>query len=295
MVTDTRPANKIRAAHEKLWGPATPGERWNQHCDKLILFVARLGWATVELANSYLQRTKRDWSTRAIDENLLISKKAIVDDKIAHILVLTHKAQARARSLDEMVGRRINRENSHQARHDLIAAWVGVSMVNNCLQQKFAKDLIEIWADRPLRSIISDETVRPDISIVHRGKVLLNIEIERTRKTKPAEHFFFMKKLQDYQQKGIDVLVIFERTSQAEKFIDQLKLAEHFGLNRWITEPHTKKKIELCSTDREIFFLAPMIGVWDHQSKRMCQIKFYNHDQFESILADCELGQLVKA
>jgi hypothetical protein len=284
-------SHKTATAIETLWGKGSPEERWQRKIEIIILLIARLGWASVELVNYYLQQVKRDWPKCSVDQGWLISKKGIIDDKVATILVLTHKAQSTARKLDNRLGKRIDKEISRQSRHDLVAAWSAIWFINNCYQFKFGRDQLEIWADRILRGFIHDEQNRPDISINYGETTLLNVEVERTRKTNDEEHYFFLKKLQNYRNNDIDTIIVFERISQAEKFIDQLKLAENFGINSWRRNSHTNKNYEVKNDDREIILLSLMIGIWNHQNKNFDQFIFHNLEQFDSPLDNFEINK----
>ena len=272
---------KTAAAIIERWGYLTPEQRWEDKKQSIVLFIARLGWSTVEMTNYFLFQSKRDWVTKMINENLLVSKVIVIDEHPAYILVLTRKGQILAKSLDGRIGRRINKEVTRQARHDLIAGWVATWFLNSRHDFKIERAYVEMWSDRILRRLYPKDKGWPDIAMQAHGDIMLHIEIERTRKTKPEEHYHFLKKLERYQQNGIETIVVFEKLTQANLFVDDLNRAEHFGVNSWIENADTKKWYELKRGDREIIELQLMIGIWDHQSKKMINVIYHNYPDYE--------------
>jgi hypothetical protein len=267
---------KTQAAVAALWGHNSIEDRWQEKIDDVILHVARIGWSTVQLTNYFLCQVKRDWPTKMIDQGWLISKIIAVNGKAMTVLVLTYKAHLRAKVLENQLGRRIDKEVARQARHDLIAPWVSLWIVKNhpSFREKFFD--LKLWSERVLKTIDRNASGWPDIAIEYKGDRIFHVEIERTRKTKAMEFFFFLKKLERYQNEEIETLVVFESRSQADKFHDQLKLAENFGVSAWKKNPYSEKYTESDYEDRQIFYLSLSIGVWDHGSKQISEVIHHN-------------------
>src|SRR5450830_891003 len=206
---------KTIAAVEARWGAGTPEERWAEKVTTVVSFIARLGWATVELVNFYLDQSKRDWPTKMVTQGWLISKKAIINDKPATILVLTYKAHQLAKNLHPFIGRRIEKEVSRQSGHDFIATWVTLKALKARYGLNKVKERYTIWADRVMRGFFDNEFARPDISIYEQDIPKINIEVERTRKRTEFEKYQFLKKLKNYSEKGIKTIVVFESREKA--------------------------------------------------------------------------------
>ena len=265
---------RTAAAIATRWGIRTPEQRWYIKVTSIINFVALLGWATVEMVNYYLDQSKRDWPAKMVQEKWLISKLALIDGRPATILVLTHKAQRAVRESHPSIGRRIDKEASRQSRHDFIASWVALWLLKTRQDLKIEQGKITIWADRVLRGFMQDESTRPDISMMIDGEVLLNIEVERTRKTNALENYQFFKKLEHFKNDGIETFIVFERRAQALKFIEELQRAKHYGLTPWFRNAESRKWYEVKNHEREIFHLEIFIGVWNYDKKIIDEIFF---------------------
>lgn len=270
---------KTSAAIAARWGYRSPEQRWQLKVDEVIQFISRIGWATVEMVNFHLNQSKRDWVAKMVREKWLISKLAIIDNRPATILVLTYKAQRTIKLLYPFIGRRIDREASRQSRHDFIATWAALWLLKTRHDFKIEQGKLEIWADRVMRGFIHDEATRPDVSIMLDGEVLLNIEIERTRKSSALENYQFFKKLLYFQKNEIETFVIFEDRMLARRFVEEMQRAKHFGLTPWFREDKSKSWRTLNNCHREIFDLKIMIGIWDYPKKNVSEI-FYSDAYF---------------
>lgn len=270
---------KTSAAIAARWGHRTPEQRWQLKVNEVIQFVARLGWATVEMVNFHLNQSKRDWVAKMVSEKWLISKLAIIDDRPATILVLTYKAHRTIKELYPFIGRRIDREASRQSRHDFIATWAALWLLKTRHDFKVEQGKLEIWSDRVMRGFIHDEATRPDISIILDEEVLLNIEIERTRKSSAQENYQFFKKLRYFQENEIETFVIFENRPLASRFVEEMQRAKHFGLTPWFRADKSKQWCELKNNEREIFDLKIMLGIWDYDKKNVSEV-FYSDGYF---------------
>jgi len=270
---------RTSAAIAARWGYRTPELRWQLKVDSIIQFVARLGWATVEMVNFHLDQSKRDWVAKMVREKWLISRPAIIGERRATILVLTHKAQRTIKEYYPFIGRRIDREASRQSHHDFIASWAALWLLKTRHDFKTQQGKLEIWTDRVMRGFIYNEITRPDISIMLDGQVLLNIEVERTRKSSAQERYQFFKKLEYFQDNDIEIFVIFESRMLASHFVDEMQCAKHFGLTPWFRDSKTKKWHELKNHERDIFNPRIMIGIWDCDKKIVSEV-FYSDAYF---------------
>jgi len=272
-------AQKTSAAIVALWGPGTAEQRWQSKVNSIIQFVARLGWATVEMVNFHLGQSKRDWVAKMSREKWLISKIAIIDDRPATILVLTHKAHRVVKKIYPYIGRRIEKEASRQSRHDFVASHVALWLLRTRHDLKMEKNRLEVWADRVMRGFLFNEETRPDISIMRDGDVLINIEVERSRKSSAQERYQFFKKLEYFQCNEVETFVIFESRSLASLFVEEMQRAKHFGLTPWIKSRETKTWLELKNHDREIFDPKIILGIWDNKEKTVSEV-FYSDPYF---------------
>ncbi|WP_296002249.1 hypothetical protein [Rugamonas sp.] len=271
---------RTAAAIAARWGLGTPEQRWQLKINSVIQFVARLGWATVEMVNYHLDQSKRDWVAQMVHEKWFISKLAIIDDRPATILVLTHKAQRTVKQVYPFIGRRIDREASRQSRHDFIASWAALWLLKNRHDLKIRQSKLEIWTDRVMRGFIYDEYTRPDISIMSDDNVLLNIEVERTRKSSAQENYQFFKKLEYFERNGIENFLVFESRKLAARFSEEMQRAKHFGLTPWFRDVNSKRWCELRNHEREIFDLKIVISIWDYDKKIITDI-FYSDAYFQ--------------
>lgn len=253
------------AATEARFGVGTPEERWTKKIMEVVSFIARLGWATVELVNFYLDQSKRDWPTKMVNQGWLISKKAIINDKPATILVLTYKAHQLAKGLHTFIGRRIEKEVSRQSGHDFIATWVTLTALRARFGLTKVKERYTIWADRVMRGFLDNEFARPDISIYEQDIPKLNIEVERTRKRTEFEKYQFLKKLKSYSEKGIKTIVVFESREKAVRFTREVQDAA-MGVTPWIYSNAWNKWI-MSKDDIEVFNVRVLILIWDYDKK----------------------------
>jgi hypothetical protein len=260
---------KTIAAIEARWGVGTPEERWAEKVTTVVSFIARLGWATVELVNFYLEQSKRDWPTKMVDQGWLISKKAIINDKPATILVLTYKAHQLAKNQHPFIGRRIEKEVSRQSGHDFIATWVTLKALKARYGLTKVKERYTIWADRVMRGFLDNEFARPDISIYEQDMPKINIEVERTRKRTDFEKYQFLKKLKNYSEKGIKTIVVFESREKAVRFAREVQDAA-MGVTPWIYSNAWNKWI-LSKDDVEIFNVRVLILIWDYDQKSITE------------------------
>lgn len=256
---------KTAAAIEARWGVGTPEERWAEKVRMVVSFIARLGWATVELVNFYLEQSKRDWPKKMVNQGWLISKKAIINDKPATILVLTYKAHKLAKGLHPFLGRRIEKEVSRQSGHDFIATWVTLKALKARFGLAKVKERYTIWADRVMRGFLDNEFARPDISIYEQSAPKLNIEVERTRKRTEFEKYQFLKKLVNYDERGIKTIVVFESREKAVRFAKEVQDAA-MGVTPWIYSNAWNKWV-LNKGDIEIFDVRLLILIWDYDEK----------------------------
>jgi hypothetical protein len=279
MKNELTTTSRTAAAVVALWGPGTPEERWQSKVNSIIQFVARLGWATVEMVNFHLGQSKRDWGAKMVREKWLISKIAIIDDRPATILVLTYKAHCAVRKIYSYIGRRIEKEASRQSRHDFIASHVALWLLRTRHDLKMEPSGLEIWADRVMRGFLFNEETRPDISIMRDGEVFLNIEVERSRKYSSQEIYQFFKKLEFFQSNDVETLVVFESQTLASRFVEEMQRAKHFGLVPWVRIEKTKTWLELKGHQREIFDPKIIIGIWNNEKKIISDV-FYSDQYF---------------
>ena len=247
----------------------TKEERWQGKVDNIILLIARLGWSTVQQVNYFLCQSKRDWPGKMVSQGWILSKIIAVDGKAMNILVLSYKGHKRAKSKDENLGKRIDKEASRQVRHDFIAAWCALHVIRKNHSLNSNRFDLKIWTERLLKETEPNSSGWPDICVSHQDRKLFHIEVERTRKTKPVEHFLFLKKLEGYERQNIKTIVVFEMFSQAQKFVDQLKVAANFGIEQWARDIYTKEYKRVSGVDREIFKLNLTIMIWDHKLREI--------------------------
>ena len=76
----TKQQSQTAAACLARW-PGSSHERWAAKRDSILVFIARLGWATRELVNYYFCQTLQSWPARMESEGLLYRQKVVIGDK----------------------------------------------------------------------------------------------------------------------------------------------------------------------------------------------------------------------
>jgi|GEM_PF-3459985 len=285
---------QTEAARKARW-PGSEQERWAEKRDKIILFIARIGWGTVELTNYFLRQSSRDWVKRMTDEGWLFLEKAIIGDKtvsrnkpngrVATIVLLSEKGQKHARHFDPRVGKRISRANQQQARHDLIALWSAVYVTREKTDLLIHGESLQIWSDQVMRGFIKDARKRPDITIFSDGTdhkyaddpvALFNIEVERRQKKPGLPEYEFLSKLEKYCQEEIETLIVVETESRVKSLADLFFKAEKIGLHEYYQNAYTGKWWPQPEGHLEKFKVSVMIGIWDHATKKFTDAIAHN-------------------
>lgn len=269
-----RQRQMARARNARWHG--TVESRWKKKTETIILFIARLGWATTELVNYYLCQGSQAWPARLQNEGLLFRQKIIIGHQTKHrtksngsvatILLLTDAGQRLARSLDGRIGKRILMPSMGQARHDLIAFWTAVYAVRERWDLRDRSNELEIWSDQVMRGFIADADVRPDSSIYENEEPIIHIEVERSKKKTGLEEFKFVRKLRKYTvNKGIETLIITETEGRAKAVIELLNRAETEGVEDHYFNEATRTWFPL--KDNKRFRVKALIAIWDHDQK----------------------------
>lgn len=275
--------SQTAAARAARWpGGATAKEdRWRKKHAEIVLFVARLGWATSELVNAYLRQKSLDWLKNMQEARLISLDKIILGDatvsrnlpngRVATVIFLTEKGHRLAKTLDEKIRKRIARVNNQQTRHDLIAAWAAVKIINDRPDLALVdRDDIAIWSDQVLRQRLNKKIPRPDIAVMFRSPDLkdIAIEVERHAKKLGWPQFEFCLKLENfYVAADWRICVIVENLLKAETLSKFFLRAENPGLPLMIYSEFDKKWIETSPLALREFDLRLSLLVWDHEKK----------------------------
>jgi hypothetical protein len=272
---------KARAAR---W-PGTFEKRREDRTDKIILYIARLGWATTALVNYYLGQTSQTWPKQLEDGGLLYRQRIVIGNqtksrtqangRIATILLLTDAGQRRARQLDSRLGKRIALPSLIQARHDLIANWAATKTYVDTWELREYE--IEIFADQVLRTIVHDADVRPDAVILHTNESgkswpKARIEVERSKKKTGLEEYKFLQKLEKYSiDKRCETIIVCETQGRADAIVELLERAQSRGLKSYYYNNEAGTWWEEDATERfkcraivALFNLDTQDFIWSH-------------------------------
>lgn len=273
------------AARQARW-PGSKAERWGKKRDRIILFIARIGWGTVELTNYFLRQSSRNWVKRMHEEGWLFLEKVIIGDKtvsrnkpngkVASIILLSEQGQKHARGLDPRIGKRISRSNQQQSRHDLIAAWSAIFLINERSDLAFrSRKHLEIWSDQVLRGFKNEQN-RPDISIIYNQENVdtpeiqipqINIEVERRQKKIGWPEYEFLMKLENYRLDDVETLIVVETEARAKSLAELFFRSEKIGIQEYFFNDCNKKWWPKPVGFLKKFIVSAKIGVWDHSQK----------------------------
>jgi hypothetical protein len=275
--------------------PGTPELRRKTKTEKIVLYIARLGWATTSLVNYYMSQSSQAWPKQLEDQGLLYRQKIIIgsqtksrtkaNGRIATILLLTDAGQRLARKLDSRLEKRIAMPSLNQARHDLIAFWAATHAVKERWDCMLVADKLQIWSDQVMRTFIHDSDIRPDAS-VYRSKdseegekfeVILNIEVERSKKKSGLEEYKFMKKMKRYSNDSArETLVVCETEGRAKAIVELLERAEIQGIKDYYYNESAQTWWPRDFDDPIRFRCRAIVVLWNMENHEMTLVKYHN-------------------
>lgn len=286
-IAPAKPKNLARmaqtaAARAARWpgGAEAQAERLSKKYAEIILFIARLGWSTTEMIGAYMRQAAAGVLKKMQKERLISFDKAIIGDatvsrnlsngSVATVVLLTEKGHRVAKGLDPKIKKRIARVIQQQTRHDLIAAWAAIRIINERPDLAVLdRSDIAIWSDQVRRQRMTKNEPRPDIVIaIGSTRKIIAIEVERRAKKLGWPQYEFCKKLElFYDVNQWDVYVIVENLVKATTLSKFFFHAENPGLPMLIFSEFDKKYIESAPYQLRTFDLGLSLLVWDHEKK----------------------------
>lgn len=293
----------------------TVESRWENRRDKIILFIAKLGWSTRELTNFSLGLTGQTWPKKMEEQGFVYRQKIILADAtisrksstgaVTTILLLSDAGHKRAQLLDGKFGKRVGRPSLPQARHDLISFWAAVFCMRERTDLMQRQDSLSIWSDQVLRGLNKyafrgryiDAEFRPDATIIcsKTYEPIINVEVERSRKKSGLEEYIFLRKLEAYaKDEGLETLIVTESKARTENILSLIANAKNQGIPAYYFNPTAKTWLPV-KDGIEKFKTRVTVGQWDHEKKAFLEAFYWGDKPKPKIQpeeSDQEIGYL---